>query len=271
MAKDSAIGKSGNLGLNPEASTGEPVRAAKSPHTSIPATSAPDPAEVAFLLDVHERLAKHYDLERWHWKESGARPLDVCLGAILVQHTAWTQVEKALTNLREAGVDELETLAAIPDEELALLVRPSGTPMPKARRIKALVELVQGYSGFEALFDRPADDLRSLLLATYGIGPETADVILLYAARVPAIVHDAYTMRLMRRLGTGPEKDTYGIWQAWLDQRLPRDGRYRRAHHAAIVVHCKETCRVKPKCRGCPLNDICVFRRQLDEESMQSF
>jgi len=214
------------------------------------------------VAEVHDRLAAHYDLERWHWKEQGTSPLDVCLGAILVQHTAWGNVEKALANLGAAAIDSLEALAAIADQDLALLVRPAGTPMPKARRIKALVELVEAHEGFDGLFDLPADELRTRLLATHGIGPETADVILLYAARLPAIVHDAYTARLMRRLGTGPERDAYRVWRDWLDERLPLDGAYRRAHHAAIVVHCKDICRVKPKCGACPLLEVCQFGRQ---------
>jgi len=220
-------------------------------------------AESALLADVHQRLAGHYELERWHWKETGTLPLDVCLGAILVQHTAWGNVEKALTNLRAAGMDSIEALEAISDEELALLVRPAGTPMPKARRIKALVGLVLAHGGFDALFAVPADELRSTLLATYGIGPETADVILLYGARQPAIVHDAYTARLMRRLGVGPDRDAYMVWRNWLDERLPPDGAYRRAHRAAIVVHCKELCRVKPKCVGCPLLEVCQYAQEV--------
>jgi endonuclease-3 related protein len=219
--------------------------------------------EAEYLLDVHERLAAHYELERWHWKENGTPPLDVCLGAILVQHTAWTNVEKALANLRAAGVYSIEALENATDEELATLVRPSGTPMPKARRIKAFVALVQAQGGFEGLFELPEHELRAVLLATYGIGPETADVILLYAARLPAIVHDAYTARLMRRLGLGPERDVYMVWRTWLHERLPADAAYRRAHHAAIVVHCKETCRVKPKCGSCPLIDVCAFGKAM--------
>jgi endonuclease-3 related protein len=224
-------------------------------------------AEALFLAEVHVRLAGHYDLERWHWKEIGTPPLDVCLGAILVQHTAWGNVEKALANLRAAGADRLEVLQALSEEELAMLVRPAGTPLPKARRIKALVELVDAHGGFDGLFARPVDELSSLLLATYGIGPETADVILLYGARQPAIVHDAYTARLMHRLGLGPEKDTYSTWRDWLDKRLPNDAAYRRAHHAGIVVHCKEICRAKPKCGQCPLLELCAFAREAGASS----
>jgi endonuclease-3 related protein len=211
------------------------------------------------LRDVHERLAAFYDLDRWHWRDD-TKPYDICLGSILVQHTAWTNVEHALDSLRAAGIDSIEKLAALPDDELAVLVRPSGTPTVKARRLHAFAELVLSYGGFGGLFALAPDELRRVLLATPGIGPETADVIMLYAARLPAVVHDAYTARLMRRLGLGPDgPDRYDTWRNWLDAQLPPDAAYRRKHHAAIVVHCKELCRVKPRCAPCPLIDVCKY------------
>jgi endonuclease-3 related protein len=86
---------------------------------------------------------------------------------------------------------------------------------------------------------------------------------MLYGARLPVIVHDAYTARLFRRLGTGPERDGYERWQFWLHTHLPVDGAYRRRHHAAIVVHCKLTCRTRPKCPSCPLLALCEFGQAL--------
>jgi endonuclease-3 related protein len=211
------------------------------------------------LQSLHERLEAHYDLDRWHWRDEST-PYEICLGSILVQHTAWTNVEKAMDNLRLAGIDDMEALAALPADELAALVRPSGTPSVKARRLHAFAALVLSYGGFEGLFARPPSDLRGVLLATQGIGPETADVIMLYAARLPAVVHDAYTARLMRRLGHGPDgPERYDTWRAWLDGLLPVDAKYRGRHHAAIVVHCKELCRVRPKCAVCPLRDVCEY------------
>jgi endonuclease-3 related protein len=210
------------------------------------------------LLAAHERLLAHYDVDRWHWQEDSTAT-DICLGAILVQHTSWTNVEKALANLRAAGADSFEAIASLGEEEVAALVRPSGTPSVKARRLKAFAELVMSIGGFEGLFSLPAGELRTLLLDTYGVGPETADVILLYAARRPVIVHDAYTARLCRRLGLGPDADGYEAWQAWLDARLPDDLDFRRRSHAAIVIHCKETCRVKPRCEACPLREVCAY------------
>ena len=210
------------------------------------------------LLHAHDRLLAHYDIDRWHWTDE-TPAYDICLGSILVQHTAWTNVEKALDNLRDAGVDTIEGLAALDDAVIVELIRPSGTPNVKVRRLRAFCDLVLAHGGFEGLFDRPSDELRRLLLATHGIGPETADVICLYAARHPVVVHDAYTARLCRRLGTGPEANSYEAWRDWLDATLPRVLDYRARNHAAIVVHCKELCRVKPKCSACPLADICAY------------
>jgi endonuclease-3 related protein len=207
---------------------------------------------------AHDLLLAHYDIDRWHWN-SATPAFDVCLGCILVQHTAWTNVERVLVRLREAGIDSIEALCAVDGETLIALIRPSGTPVIKARRLQAFCDLVTAHGGLDALFARPAGELRSLLLATYGIGPETADAICLYGAKQPVVVNDAYTERLCRRLGTGPNGNSYESWRAWLDVTLPANLDYRWRNHAAIVVHCKELCRVKPKCSQCPLTGICEY------------
>jgi endonuclease-3 related protein len=211
---------------------------------------------------IHELLIAQYDINRWHWQQS-TPPFDICLGAILVQHTAWTNVEKALANLRAAGVWSLEAIQALAEDEIALLVRPVGTPLTKASRLQAFAALARDAGGLEALLQRPAGELRLLLLSTPGIGPETADAILLYAARAPVVVHDAYTERLCRRIGIGPEGNRYADWRTWLDAQLPPDGDLRRANHAAIVLHCKETCRVRPQCDVCPLAGLCAYGQGL--------
>ncbi len=207
--------------------------------------------------EVHRRLLAHYDVDIWHWRDD-TPPLDICLGAILVQHTAWTNVERALVQLDGLSIADI---AALPDDELAARIRPAGTPLPKTRRLKAFAALVLDHGGFDALFALPETELRTKLLATYGIGPETADAILLYAARKAVVVHDAYTARLYRRIGAGPQRDSYAAWREWLDVALPDDGAYRRTDHAAIVLHCKTTCRSRPRCEICPLLDLCDFGR----------
>jgi len=210
------------------------------------------------LLECLDRLQAHYDIDRWHWREDTS-PFDVCAGAVLVQHTAWANVEKAVAALHAAGISDVEALARLGEAELAGLIRPAGTPAVKARRLKALAALVMEHGGFQGLFRLPGGELRGLLLSTHGIGPETADVIMLYAARHAVIVHDAYTARLCRRIGVGPEGGGYDAWQRWLDARLPGGLAYRWRGHAAIVVHCKETCRAKPRCAACPLRDLCDY------------
>ncbi len=199
-----------------------------------------------------------HDINVWHWRPE-TPAMDICLGAILVQHTAWTNVERALTNLRRLNPLSLEALAEMPEAELGQLVRPAGMPLTKARRLKAFANLAGEAGGIEALLGESVSRLRSRLLGTAGIGPETADVILLYAAKAPVVVHDAYTARLFRRLGLGPEQDSYNAWRDWLDRTLAQGLALRQANHAAIVLHCKELCRTQPKCDRCSLLTRCPF------------
>jgi endonuclease-3 related protein len=214
--------------------------------------------ESAFLLDVFARIEGRYDLDRWHWR-SDTPALDICVGAILVQHTAWTNVEKALLNLRAAGRLSETGIADLSLQEVAGLIRPAGMPLQKAGRLQAFVSSARSRGGLQALLSLPPAELRAVLLRTPGIGPETADVIVLYAAGGLAKVHDAYTQRLFRRLGVGPDRDGYDTWASWMAERLPPEVRLYQRFHAGIVVHCKETCRSLPKCGRCPLLEICAF------------
>jgi len=208
------------------------------------------------LLDIYRRLEVSYDIDAWHWR-AATDWLEICVGAILVQHTAWANVERALDRLRGAGALSLTALATLPEAELAELVRPAGMPLQKAHRLKQFAALVERRGGPERLLSRPVDELRTALLDTPGIGPETADVILLYAAGRPVFAIDAYARRLFRRLGLGPQGERYDTWQRWFEERIPGDvGLYRR-YRAGIVLHCKETCRARPRCPDCCLLDVC--------------
>ena len=218
--------------------------------------------ERALVLAVHEAIEQYYDLDRWHWTDETSA-YDVVLGAILVQHIAWTNVERAIGRLSEAGVESFEAVGELAEDVLADLVRPAGTPLTKARRLQAFAALTARHGGLDALLTLPPVELRPTLLATPGIGPETADVIVLYGARASTIVHDAYTARLFGRLGFGPASSRYDVWQAWLEALLPQDAAYRRRHHAGITVHCKETCRARPKCAACPLQELCAYGKDL--------
>jgi endonuclease III-like uncharacterized protein len=148
-------------------------------------------------------------------------------------------VEKALANLRNASVDSVDAIAGLGEDELAALVRPSGTPTVKARRLRVFANLVLSHGGFDGLFGNETPVLRELLLATHGIGPETADVILLHAARFAG--HRARRpRRVSAAVSPDPSARAHDAWR--LAARAPPDDLdFRRRSHAAIVIHCKET------------------------------
>jgi endonuclease-3 related protein len=191
----------------------------------------------------------------------------VIVGAVLTQAAAWSNVEKAIANLKAAGALSPEGLARLDEGELARIVRPAGYFNAKARKLKAFVEMLRaGFggdpstplrTGLERLLAAPAAELRPLLLATHGIGPETADAILLYAAGRPVFVIDAYTRRLFSRLAVAPDRDTYDGWRALFEANLEPDAALFNEYHALIVCHGKERCRRRPVCDGCPLLAVC--------------
>ncbi len=180
-------------------------------------------------------------------------------GAILVQHSAWANAERALDELRRAGALDTAVLAAMPEDHLASLIRVSGTPAVKARRLRALARTVERAGGITAFLALSTPDLRAALLSTHGIGPETADAVLLYAAGRQVFEIDAYTRRLFRRLGLGPSADSYDDWQRYFEQALGRrgDASMFQRYHAYIVLHCKLLCRTGPRCAPCPLLARC--------------
>ena len=180
-------------------------------------------------------------------------------GAILTQNTSWRNVEQALKKLKEVRALEPGVLKTMPADELALLIRPAGYYNVKARRLKALVSMLfEEYDGrIEALLAVPEPALREKLLGVNGIGPETADTILLYAAGYPAFVIDAYTLRLLRRHGWIGEKATYDEAAALFKAGLPLDVRLFNEFHALIVRVGKEHCRSgAPRCGECPLKGL---------------
>lgn len=214
------------------------------------------------LLDILARLDAAYDYSGWHWQPH-TPPEEICFGAVLVQHTNWANVERAFARLRAAGALSLEAILRLPEDELAELVRPAGTPLAKARRLRALAQLAADHGGLDRLLALPADELRARLLATHGVGPETADAIVLYAAGRPSFQVDAYTVRLFHRLGLGPESDSYDTWQRWFEAALPPDVETYQRYHGLIVLHGKETCRPRPRCGGCCLLEMCPTGQEL--------
>lgn len=210
----------------------------------------------ARLLEIYRRLFSIYGPQRW-WP--GKTAFEIVVGAILTQSAAWTNVEKALNNLRAAGALSPAALHSLDVAEIARLVRPSGYYNTKAQKLKAFVAmLAANFNGdLDALLALPEATLRPLLLSTYGIGPETADSILLYAADRPVFVIDAYTRRVFSRLGIGPEQDTYHGWQMMFMASLEADAALFNEYHALIVRLAKDFCRKRPRCHLCPLRDGC--------------
>jgi endonuclease-3 related protein len=214
------------------------------------------------LKDLFERLLVRYGPQRW-WPGDD-RPFVVVVGAILTQAAAWTNVEKALRNLGQAGALTPQGLLRLPETELARLVYPAGYYNAKARKLKAFAEMLHGRcSGrLESLFGLPLAGLRRALLETHGIGPETADDIILYAAGRPIFVVDGYTRRILSRLGLRPAGETYDAWQSFFMDRLPPDVPLFKEYHALLVRHGKETCRREPLCAGCCLLEVCATGRE---------
>ncbi|MCH7698655.1 MAG: hypothetical protein IH865_06935 [Chloroflexi bacterium] len=213
------------------------------------------------LKRVFERLDKAYDYSTWHWQPDTPRDY-VCIGAVLVQYTSWSNVEQALARLAEAGALSLDAIHRMAPAKLARLVRPAGTPDTKAQRLLALARLAADHDGLAKLLSRPADELRERLLATRGIGPETADAILLYAAGRPTFLVDSYARRISSRLGLGPDGDRYAIWQDWFQGALQADVEAYQRYHGLFVLHGRQTCRPQPRCTACCLVDVCAEGRR---------
>lgn len=205
------------------------------------------------LLDTYRRLFVRYGPQHWWPAEE---TFEVIVGAILTQSTAWANVEKAISNLRAAGALAPEPLRRLPLEETAGLIYPSGYYNAKARKLKALANwLGENFNdNLSALFEQDIDSLREQLLAVYGIGQETADSIILYAAGKPVFVIDAYTRRFIDRRGLSPPHDTYAAYQKMFMSNLPADAMLFNEYHALIVRLAKDVCRRTPVCEKCFLN-----------------
>ncbi|MBI4220291.1 MAG: endonuclease III domain-containing protein [Chloroflexi bacterium] len=210
------------------------------------------------IMEVYGRLFAAYGPQHW-WP--GESPFEVIVGAILTQNTAWGNVERAIANLKAAGALSALELRSRPVGELAALIRPAGYFNSKARKLRAFAEHLGKYSdNLERFFSsKPLPELRGELLGIYGIGPETADSILLYAGGLPSFVVDAYTNRVLARLGWLPEGGAYHTVQEAFHRALPRDPKLFNEFHALLVVHGKTACRKSaPACPGCPLLDLCA-------------
>ncbi len=204
------------------------------------------------LHQLYEQLYEHFGPQQW-WP--GESPFEVMVGAVLTQNTSWKNVARAIENLRQAELLDPLSLYELDVEELAELIRPAGYFRLKARRLRNLLSLiVERYDGsLDAMFAVDLPTLREQLLSVNGIGPETADSILLYAAEKPTFVVDTYTHRVLSRHGLiEPEADYHRIQQFFHDE-LPTDVPLYNEFHALLVRVGNAHCRRTPKCEGCPL------------------
>jgi endonuclease-3 related protein len=198
------------------------------------------------LLKIYSQLLEAYGSRNWWPVRHGLKPREweIMAGAILTQNTAWRNVEKALENLAKAGILDRESLLDLPESRLAELIRPSGYFNQKARKLRILA----GFKG---------EPTREGLLSLWGIGPETADSILLYAYSKPEFVVDAYTRRIFSRLGMIKSDSSYEEIKSLFQDNLPDDIEIYKEYHALIVKLAKENCRNKPVCKNCPIEDFC--------------
>lgn len=209
-------------------------------------------------LEIYRALFAAFGPQHW-WP--GDTPIEVMIGAILTQNTAWSNVERAIARLAQAQPLSGPAILALEPARLAELIRPAGYFNLKARRLKAWCAFLER----EAALDDPGRlgrhtplaTLRPRLLAVHGIGAETADSILLYALGRPSFVVDAYTRRIFSRLGLIDGKEPYAAIQAEFTRHLPEDAALYNEYHALIVHLGKGICRTKPCCRACPLAPGC--------------
>jgi len=207
-------------------------------------------------MDIYRQLLEAYGPQGWWPADS---PFEVMVGAILTQNTSWTNVEKAIANLKQAGILDPEQLIKADVDELAELIRPSGYFRQKSLRLQELSRFYLTHGRTEGLRRWPTVSLRIRLLEVYGVGPETADSILLYALDKPVCVIDAYTLRIFHRLGLLPEETSYDTAQNFCFQRLAHTLPLLKEFHALVVEHAKRHCGKRPLCEGCPLQPHCIY------------
>jgi endonuclease-3 related protein len=206
------------------------------------------------LRAVFDALLAAYGPQDWWPAET---PFEVMVGAVLTQNTAWTNVERALERLTACIPLEAQAILGLPEEALAQALQPSGYFNVKARRLRAFCEHVIAEGGLERLAALEPADLRRRLLAVPGVGPETADDMLLYAFGHPVFVVDAYTRRIFTRLGLLTGREGYEEIRAGFESALGSDAPLYNEYHALIVRHGKDLCRSRPRCVDCCLRSQC--------------
>ncbi|MEW6771472.1 MAG: endonuclease III domain-containing protein [Bacillota bacterium] len=216
------------------------------------------------LLEIYQRLYDHFGPRHWWPAET---PFEMIVGAILTQNVAWKGAAQAIANLKDRGWLEAERLLEAPEEELAAVLRPARYHFQKAQKLKDFCRvLVEEFGGNLSLFlAQETGPLRERLLAIRGIGPETADCIILYAAEKPIFVIDAYTHRIFHRLGVFPERARYAEMQAFFMRHLPHETELFNEYHAQLDALGHHVCLKRaPQCRTCPVLSFCKAATQAD-------
>jgi len=213
------------------------------------------------LMEIYKKLLQHFGPQGWWPMSKGFAPpeWEVCIGAILTQNTNWKNVEKALENLKKEGILSPEEIKKIKIPVLENLIKPSGFYRQKAGRLKIFSDFVLSFGSFENFKKKVT---REQLLQVKGLGPETADSILLYAVNRPVFIIDAYTRRIFTRIGfenCRKNKKNYEDWRYFFESNLKRDVEIYREFHALIVEHAKNFCRKEPLCGDCVLNRGCAL------------
>ncbi|MBI3575526.1 MAG: endonuclease III domain-containing protein [Gammaproteobacteria bacterium] len=208
----------------------------------------------AALRQVYRRLLAAHGPQHW-WP--GDTRFEIMVGAVLTQNTAWTNVEKAIANLKRARALTAQAIVAAPHKQLAVWLKPSGYFNVKAKRLKAFCRWFLAQGGTRRLARLNTHDLRAALTAVHGVGPETADDIVLYAFERPVFVIDAYTRRIFARLELIKGNEGYETLRHLFENSLKPNVALFNEYHALIVKHGKDVCRARPWCKMCSLRPVC--------------
>lgn len=219
-----------------------------------------------FLMEIYQTLLNHFGPRGW-WP--GESRLEIILGAVLTQAVAWKNVKKAIDNLKENHLIDIIRLAEIKEPELAELIKPALYHRQKAKKLKAVVNFItREYNrDVDLIFNDSLEELRPKLLSVWGIGPETADSILLYAGKKRIFVVDTYTCRIFSRLGIVSENTAYHEMQEFMQKHVEPDIDVYNEYHALLVTlganYCKKS---KPICQKCPIVNSCKYTIHLQEK-----
>ncbi len=208
--------------------------------------------------ELFSLLYKEFGPQNWWPADS---PFEVIIGAILTQNTTWTNVEKAMYNLKSNNLLTPHHLEALSEHELGLYIKPTGYFNQKAKKIKAFLKFFKIIynNKIELMSKETPEKLRSKLLSVNGVGEETADCILLYALKLPSFVVDAYTRRILDRIGLIKKNDPYNSVKKMLESSVSADAALYNEFHALLVKFGKLFCKKTPLCTTCPLQQTCLY------------